>query len=246
LECLGTLRKTIQDLSMLNSTPNAVTHASIGADYGDKSDPNAVRWSYCLDYLRQTLLCHADDTFEPALPSAGLKTADGILDGMWCHSGYNCARQCRNSKALYDMTACGEAGCKGKKYFHPASEMGKIRMRENLLVAQLAERDIKASSAEVPLSPTVTVAQPTPPQPHARPTEVWSHSSSLQPVVMPPATTAEASPVDPELPELVEAPEGYQSRWDESRKGRGLFRGQRREALPDAEASGVGEYSENR
>ncbi|KAK3073741.1 hypothetical protein LTS18_014377 [Coniosporium uncinatum] len=114
--------------------------------------------------------------------------------------------------------------------------MGSIRMKENLLVAQLAERDIQASNAEVPLSPSVTVVHPTPPPPHARSTESWSYSSIMEPVIVSvPSTTAEASAVGPGMPEVIEPPEGYQSRWDESRKGRGFFRGQRRGAVSGAD-----------
>jgi len=114
-------------------------------------------------------------------------------------------------------------------------------MKESLLVAQLAEREIRASNAEVPPSPSVTAVHPTPP-PHARSTESWSYSSSMEPVIVSvPATTAESSAVGPGLPEVIEPPEAYQSRWDESRKGRGFFRGQRGGAVSDADESELGE-----
>ncbi|TKA77155.1 hypothetical protein B0A49_03642 [Cryomyces minteri] len=64
-----------------------------------------------IGYSEQTdiILCNADDTIETSHLDDG---------GQWTISGYGVKRQCRNNKRLYDLTACGEDGCPGKRYYY--------------------------------------------------------------------------------------------------------------------------------
>ncbi|TKA68959.1 hypothetical protein B0A49_11730 [Cryomyces minteri] len=64
-----------------------------------------------IGYSEQTdiILCNADDTIETSHLDDG---------GQWTISGYGVKRQCRNNSRLYDLTACGEDGCPGKRYYY--------------------------------------------------------------------------------------------------------------------------------
>ncbi|KAF9729014.1 hypothetical protein PMIN04_005908 [Paraphaeosphaeria minitans] len=64
-------------------------------------------WKHCFDYLRQIVLCGADDTVE---------VSDGVGGG-WESFGYG-ERQCRNPGWSYDITKCGRTGCKGGPFYH--------------------------------------------------------------------------------------------------------------------------------
>lgn len=65
-------------------------------------------WGHCLDYLRQSVLCGADDTIE---------ISEGN-EGGWETFGYGGRRQCRDPKWLFDVTKCGEQGCEGGPFTH--------------------------------------------------------------------------------------------------------------------------------
>ena len=81
LHCLASFRHTLQQAS---------EGADIGTDWTDNR-----HWPHCLHYLRQSILCAADDTIELA----------AVINGTKSHfiSGARDVRQCRNSNALYEL-----------------------------------------------------------------------------------------------------------------------------------------------
>ncbi|KAI1337278.1 hypothetical protein F5Y15DRAFT_418043 [Xylariaceae sp. FL0016] len=89
LHCLQMIRGSLQ----VAQVPGAVNHAhGQHAHSGDASADAHVL--HCLDYLRQTILCMADDTLE--IPK---RRTDGrnVIDGMFVH-------QCKNPEPLYSLS----------------------------------------------------------------------------------------------------------------------------------------------
>lgn len=82
LHCLMGMRKAMQKLGEGNITLVKL-----------QDDPHVP---HCFDYLRQSLLCFADDTFELA------RNEKGIVDGMIIEGAYD-VRTCRDSTRLYDL-----------------------------------------------------------------------------------------------------------------------------------------------
>lgn len=93
LHCLSALRTALQRVQR---------GEEIGLDYRDDA-----HWPHCLHYLRQGIICHADDTIE--LPYAWNSTidADGNVttkrDG--AIDGSNDLRVCRDANELYRVRA---------------------------------------------------------------------------------------------------------------------------------------------
>lgn len=112
LHCLNGFRAAIQQLQ---------EGKQIGYSAFTDVSEHKGHWPHCFDYLRQVLLCYADDSIELSRIDAG----------KWTLSGYDSPRQCRDHKRLYEMTACGEEGCEGKKYWHSEDEMRRIHEQEN-------------------------------------------------------------------------------------------------------------------
>jgi hypothetical protein len=82
LHCLSYLRKTLQ-------------RAREGEDVG-LDDNDDLHWPHCFFYIRQAILCAADDTIE--LPHRHNKTHRyGSIDGA------SDVRQCRDAEKLYKM-----------------------------------------------------------------------------------------------------------------------------------------------
>ncbi|KAF7187725.1 hypothetical protein HII31_11064 [Pseudocercospora fuligena] len=82
LHCLAGIRKALQ---------RASAGENIGKDAHD--DPH---WPHCLYYLRQSILCAADDTFELAYDIYGNLEGD-IAEGVYDR------RTCRDPQPLYDL-----------------------------------------------------------------------------------------------------------------------------------------------
>lgn len=73
----------------------ALQRSQRGEDIG-VDDRHDAHWPHCLDYLRNSILCAADDTIErPRLNNGtvGPTIIQGILD----------PRQCGNSARLFDL-----------------------------------------------------------------------------------------------------------------------------------------------
>ncbi|KIM96341.1 hypothetical protein OIDMADRAFT_33003 [Oidiodendron maius Zn] len=84
IHCLTSLRKTLQ---------RAREGQNIGLNHHDDA-----HWPHCLYYMRQAILCAADDTIE--LPHLRNKTHHyGSINGV------SDIRQCRNAERLYDLRA---------------------------------------------------------------------------------------------------------------------------------------------
>jgi hypothetical protein len=81
LHCLAYFRKTLQ---------RAHAGEDVGLDWEDNS-----HWPHCFLYLRQAILCSADDNLE--YPQ--------VVDGVLTHtiSGMHDVRKCGNSQQLYDF-----------------------------------------------------------------------------------------------------------------------------------------------
>ncbi|KAF2112023.1 hypothetical protein BDV96DRAFT_649388 [Lophiotrema nucula] len=107
LDCLSKLRSVIQALQN-----------------GDKQHEDGGElhgyWPHCFDYLRQTILCNADDSVE----------VSEVRDGNWVDKGFDSVKECRDQTWLYEVTACGERGCEGKSFYHTEEEMKKIHKEE--------------------------------------------------------------------------------------------------------------------
>lgn len=95
LECLYQLRRTAQ------GTRDGKQKRKDFVFVGDADGEEELGWRHCFDYLRQTILCGADDTVE---------MSDGI-EGGWGSFGYVGRRSCRNPGWLFDVTRCGRHGC---------------------------------------------------------------------------------------------------------------------------------------
>ena len=83
LHCLVSLREALQ---------RATEGVNIGIDQHDDD-----HWPHCFHYLRQGILCSADDTVE----------VPAIVNGVMAHtiSGSNDVRQCRDANHLYILRA---------------------------------------------------------------------------------------------------------------------------------------------
>lgn len=112
LHCLDSFRSAIQQLQ---------DGKQIGFDHATDTAAHKGHWPHCFDYLRQILLCQADDTIE---------TSQLAYTGDWIISGYGAKRQCRNAKPLYDATACGERGCPGTRWYLSDGEYLEAKKRE--------------------------------------------------------------------------------------------------------------------
>lgn len=104
LQCLYDIR---QELSRsMNKKHSKRKDLVFIDDHDGLEGPQA--WKHCFDYLRQTVMCNADDTVE----------ASENKYGEWKTFGYGSKRQCRNSSWLYDVTKCGEKGCEDGPFHH--------------------------------------------------------------------------------------------------------------------------------
>ncbi|KAF2091591.1 hypothetical protein K490DRAFT_61024 [Saccharata proteae CBS 121410] len=113
LHCLDSFRHAIQQLQHGDK---------IGYDEKTDVSMHQGHWPHCFDYLRQTLLCYADDTVEPSWLDDGYK---------WTIDGYhNTKRTCRDSARMYRMTDCGEKGCPGTEHYVTDAEFERIQ-KEN-------------------------------------------------------------------------------------------------------------------
>ena len=81
MHCLTSFRKALQD-------------ASDGVEIGKDNHDNS-HWPHCFDYLRNAILCSADDTLEypPIVDGKRLPFVDGAEEN----------RKCRNAQKLYDL-----------------------------------------------------------------------------------------------------------------------------------------------
>jgi hypothetical protein len=108
LDCLAKLRNVIQALQ----EGNLYDDVDVAEHHG--------YWPHCLDYLRQTILCNADDSLEKG----------EVVDGRWVTSGFGAPKECRDSSWLYDVTGCGESGCPGKLFYLGDEALRKVHMEE--------------------------------------------------------------------------------------------------------------------
>ncbi|KAF2452361.1 hypothetical protein BDY21DRAFT_407070 [Lineolata rhizophorae] len=111
LHCLAGIRSAIQQLQ---------EGKEIGFSEETDTSEHRGHWPHCFDYLRQVLLCHADDSVE----------LSQLESGQWRISGYRNKRICRDHKKLYEETKCGPQGCPGGKYFVPGEDFSKIKVAE--------------------------------------------------------------------------------------------------------------------
>ena len=95
LDCLAGLRSAIQE-------------AEESDGMGEKKHRGL-----CLDYLRQIILCNADDSIE----------ISGIAGNQFVSKAFGSRRVCRDAAWLYDVTSCGVLGCKGRGFYHSADEI---------------------------------------------------------------------------------------------------------------------------
>ena len=93
LHCLGGIRRALQ--TARNDALSKNGH-DIGLDY--KSDPH---WPHCFQYLRELILCHADDTIERAHFLNGTVSLSGESPAFF--EGQLDVRQCRDSEKLFQM-----------------------------------------------------------------------------------------------------------------------------------------------
>lgn len=91
LHCLGGIRRAMQ--TARNDALSRNGH-DIGLDY--KSDPH---WPHCFHYLRELILCHADDTIERAHFLNGTVSLAGQAPAFF--EGQLDVRQCRDSEKLF-------------------------------------------------------------------------------------------------------------------------------------------------
>ncbi|KAF2277879.1 uncharacterized protein EI97DRAFT_431963 [Westerdykella ornata] len=117
LDCLAKLRSVVQALQ--EGRPHALV--DVGEHHG--------YWPHCWDYLRQVILCNADDSLE----------VGEVEDGRWVTKGFGSARVCRESSWLFEVTGCGEGGCPGKAFYHEKGEMEKIHAEEQREVEEWAK-----------------------------------------------------------------------------------------------------------
>ncbi|BDD54454.1 hypothetical protein MAP00_000072 [Monascus purpureus] len=84
LHCLASIRMALQE---------SRENKDVGMDWRDNA-----HWPHCLDYLRQTILCFADDTLEHR---------DRLPNGTTVRfiSGTQDVRRCRSSERLYALRA---------------------------------------------------------------------------------------------------------------------------------------------
>lgn len=109
LDCLAKLRSVIQALQDGIREKDIV---DVGEHHG--------YWPHCFDYLRQVILCNADDSVE----------SSEVFEGRWVSSGFGDTKECRDASWLYDITNCGEGGCAGKAFYHSPEQLNKIHMEE--------------------------------------------------------------------------------------------------------------------
>ncbi|KAF1955188.1 hypothetical protein CC80DRAFT_549396 [Byssothecium circinans] len=108
LSCLARIRRVVQSSYPYHRASHDVFAGEEGRN-GKREDAvwmagmDEPEWTYCFDYLRQVLQCQADDTIEIIHE----------LEGAWRTWGFGSKRQCRDAGWLYDVTECGEGGCKG-------------------------------------------------------------------------------------------------------------------------------------
>ncbi|KAF1988853.1 hypothetical protein K402DRAFT_419196 [Aulographum hederae CBS 113979] len=117
LECLAHLRSAVQMLRSPSGTPD---HTPLSYT------------TSCLDYLRNSILCHADSTVEPAAAKYTYHSSSVSRAPAHSHvfSGNGVKRTCASSASLYEVTKCGEGGCKGTPFFINQKNMEKILRKE--------------------------------------------------------------------------------------------------------------------
>ncbi|KAF2735768.1 hypothetical protein EJ04DRAFT_563092 [Polyplosphaeria fusca] len=96
--------------------------ACLGVLSGEDKEGGEKR-KECLEYLRERVECWADDGLE----------VGRIVGGGWVFGGgVGEGSECRNETRewLYEVTACGEGGCKGKAFYHSEEEMRGFREKE--------------------------------------------------------------------------------------------------------------------
>ena len=101
---------------------------------GDRS----AGWGHCLDYLRQSVLCGADDTME---------VSEGDAGG-WDTFGYGSRRQCRDPKWLFDVMKCGEQGARVGLFFTRVEESERVR---RCLTAEQGNKKKRSGTATISL-----------------------------------------------------------------------------------------------
>ena len=102
MECLEQIRMALRRGEEENGKEKRKDFVVVGGGDG------LAEWRHCLEYLRQSVLCGADDTME-------VSEGNG---GGWKTFGYGSRRQCRDPKWLFDVTKCGEQGCDGGPFTH--------------------------------------------------------------------------------------------------------------------------------
>lgn len=79
-----------------------------------------MNWAHCFDYLRQVVLCNANDSVETS----------NMMDGKWTSHAWGSKKVCRNPEWLYNVTSCGEQGCEGEGFYQEDEQMKKIQAEE--------------------------------------------------------------------------------------------------------------------
>ncbi|KAI5203521.1 hypothetical protein AUEXF2481DRAFT_1553 [Aureobasidium subglaciale EXF-2481] len=94
LHCLSLLRDELIKAygNKTASTPDE-GHHHIRALHGGYTDLTKVHWYHCLDYLRQALICNADNTIEMCVGDASKPIA----------TGWNRTHQCKSTKPMWDF-----------------------------------------------------------------------------------------------------------------------------------------------
>ncbi|KAJ4358114.1 uncharacterized protein N0V89_002693 [Didymosphaeria variabile] len=108
LECLYQMRKAMRESGRGGGDEKGKGKRKDFVVVDHDGVETARGWEHCFDYLRQVVLCGADDTVE---------FSDGVGKGAWDSFGYG-RRQCRDPKWLFDVTKCGRRGCKGSPFYH--------------------------------------------------------------------------------------------------------------------------------
>lgn len=93
LHCLGGIRKALQ-----TARNDAITKNGHDIGLDPRADPH---WPHCFHYLRQMILCHADDTIERGHFLNG--TFSPSADDPAVIEGSLDVRQCRDSERLFEM-----------------------------------------------------------------------------------------------------------------------------------------------
>ncbi|KAF2006570.1 hypothetical protein P154DRAFT_559102 [Amniculicola lignicola CBS 123094] len=137
LHCLARLREVIQALQR-GDKKTAVDHA--GNDLGEHHG----MWPHCFDYLRQVIMCNADDSVETS----------EVRDGKWVTTGFGSEKMCRQHEWLHEVTSCGEKGCQGGPFYQSQETMKEIHREEQEEVEKWM-RENKKGEASVHAKPSV-------------------------------------------------------------------------------------------